>query len=180
MVPHLVPEIEGGYPERDIGAEGQGWGDSRRLIQPNSVASGCLWDFPEEPIRQIRPRAVYHIPAIFLACFAQYFGPLVKKLVDLMHFVKNVVVEYVAKNTWNIVMHPHKTVRCHFQIWLPSGTFMHIYVLPQELGQTGTMTRPTFLLWADSIWSFKVLPGWSLACLDRRAQNEWYTYQDQR
>ena len=37
MVPHLVPEIEGGYPERDIGAEeeeeGQGWGDSRRLMQ---------------------------------------------------------------------------------------------------------------------------------------------------
>ena len=35
MVPHLVPEIEGGYPECDIGAEeeGQGWGDSRRLIK---------------------------------------------------------------------------------------------------------------------------------------------------
>ena len=34
MIPHLVPEIEGGYPERDGGAEeeGQGWGDSRRLI----------------------------------------------------------------------------------------------------------------------------------------------------
>ena len=36
MVPRLVPEIEGGYPERDIGAEeGQGWGDSRRLIVQN-------------------------------------------------------------------------------------------------------------------------------------------------
>ena len=34
MVPRLVHKIEGGYPERDIGAEeeGQGWGDSRRLI----------------------------------------------------------------------------------------------------------------------------------------------------
>ena len=38
MIPHLVPEIEGGYPERDGGAEeeeeeeGQGWGDSRRLM----------------------------------------------------------------------------------------------------------------------------------------------------
>ena len=31
MVPRLVHKIEGGYPERDIGA-GQGWGDSRRLI----------------------------------------------------------------------------------------------------------------------------------------------------
>ena len=36
MVPHLVPEIEGGYPERDGGAEeGQGWGDSMRLISQN-------------------------------------------------------------------------------------------------------------------------------------------------
>ena len=38
MIPHLVPEIEGGYPERDGGAEeeeeeeGQGLGDSRRLM----------------------------------------------------------------------------------------------------------------------------------------------------
>ena len=36
MVPRLVHKIEGGYPEREIGAEeeeeGQGWGDSRRLI----------------------------------------------------------------------------------------------------------------------------------------------------
>ena len=33
MIPHLVHKIEGGYPERDIGAEeGQGWGDSRRLM----------------------------------------------------------------------------------------------------------------------------------------------------
>ena len=36
MVPRLVTEIEGGYPERDIGAEGQGWGDSRRLIQADA------------------------------------------------------------------------------------------------------------------------------------------------
>ena len=41
MIPHLVPEIEGGYPERDGGVEeeeeGQGWGDSRRLIaKPNA------------------------------------------------------------------------------------------------------------------------------------------------
>ena len=36
MVPRLVHKIEGGYPERDIGAEeeeGQGWGDSRRLMR---------------------------------------------------------------------------------------------------------------------------------------------------
>ena len=37
MIPRLVHKIEGGYPERDIGAEeeeeGQGWGDSRRLMQ---------------------------------------------------------------------------------------------------------------------------------------------------
>ena len=38
MIPHLVPEIEGGCPERDGGAEeeeeeGQGLGDSRRFIQ---------------------------------------------------------------------------------------------------------------------------------------------------
>ena len=34
MIPRLVHKIEGGYPERDGGAEeeGQGWGDSRRLI----------------------------------------------------------------------------------------------------------------------------------------------------
>ena len=36
MVPRLVHKIVGGYPERDIGAEeeeeGQGWGDSRRLM----------------------------------------------------------------------------------------------------------------------------------------------------
>ena len=39
MVPHLVPEIEGGYPERYGGAEeaekeeeeGQGWGNSMKL-----------------------------------------------------------------------------------------------------------------------------------------------------
>ena len=37
MIPRLVHKIEGGYPERDIGAEeGQGWGDSRRLI-------GAVW-----------------------------------------------------------------------------------------------------------------------------------------
>ena len=42
MLPRLVPEIlilyafcDGGYPEREGGAEeeGQGWGDSRRLIK---------------------------------------------------------------------------------------------------------------------------------------------------
>ena len=33
MIPRLVHKIEGGYPERDGGAEeGQGWGDSRRLM----------------------------------------------------------------------------------------------------------------------------------------------------
>ena len=35
MIPRLVHKIEGGYPERDGGAEeeeGQGWGDSRRLL----------------------------------------------------------------------------------------------------------------------------------------------------
>ena len=32
-MPPMVHKIEGGYPERDIGAEeGQGWGDSRRLM----------------------------------------------------------------------------------------------------------------------------------------------------
>ena len=35
-MPRLVDKIEGGYSERDGGAEeeeeGQGWGDSRRLI----------------------------------------------------------------------------------------------------------------------------------------------------
>ena len=39
MIPHLVPEIERGYPERDGGAEeeeGQGWGASRRLISRGS------------------------------------------------------------------------------------------------------------------------------------------------
>ena len=40
MIPCLVHKIEGEYPERDGGAEeeeeekeGQGWGDSRRLIK---------------------------------------------------------------------------------------------------------------------------------------------------
>ena len=35
MIPRLVHKIEGGYPERDGGAEeeeGQGLGDSRRLM----------------------------------------------------------------------------------------------------------------------------------------------------
>ena len=33
MILRLVHKIEGGYPERDGGAEeGQGWGDSMRLI----------------------------------------------------------------------------------------------------------------------------------------------------
>ena len=34
MIPLLVPEMEGGYPERDGGEEeeeGQGWGNSRSL-----------------------------------------------------------------------------------------------------------------------------------------------------
>ena len=39
MIPRLVHKIEGGtggYPERDGGAEeGQGWGDSMRLISQN-------------------------------------------------------------------------------------------------------------------------------------------------
>ena len=39
-MPRLVDKIEGGYPERDGGAEeeeeeeGQGWGDSRSLMVP--------------------------------------------------------------------------------------------------------------------------------------------------
>ena len=57
MIPHLVPEIEGGtggYPERDGGAEeeeeeeeeGQGWGDSRRLMQNlHCIANLNLLDF---------------------------------------------------------------------------------------------------------------------------------------
>ena len=40
MVPRLVHKIEGGYPERDIGAEGQGWGDSRRLMLHFSTTVG--------------------------------------------------------------------------------------------------------------------------------------------
>ena len=39
MIPRLVPEIEGGYPERDGGGEEeeeeeerQGWGNSSKLI----------------------------------------------------------------------------------------------------------------------------------------------------
>ena len=38
VIPLLVPEIEGGYPERDGGGEeeeeeGQGWGNSSKLIR---------------------------------------------------------------------------------------------------------------------------------------------------
>ena len=45
MVPRLVLEIEGGYPERDIGAEGQGWGDSRRLIDVTGYLRDILGIF---------------------------------------------------------------------------------------------------------------------------------------
>ena len=54
MIPHLVPEIEGGYPERDGGAEeeeeeeeeGLGWGYSRRLMQNlHCIANLNLLDF---------------------------------------------------------------------------------------------------------------------------------------
>ena len=48
MIPRLVHKIEGGYPERDIGAEeeGQGWGDSRRLMQNlHCIANLNLLDF---------------------------------------------------------------------------------------------------------------------------------------
>ena len=40
MIPLSVSKIERGYPERDGGAEeeeGQGWGDSRRLITKDSL-----------------------------------------------------------------------------------------------------------------------------------------------
>ena len=40
MIPRLVPEIEGGYPERDGGGEeeeeGQGWGNSSKLMRGES------------------------------------------------------------------------------------------------------------------------------------------------
>ena len=35
MIPHLVPEIEGGYPERD-GEEGEGGGEGEGLVLENS------------------------------------------------------------------------------------------------------------------------------------------------
>ena len=50
MIPRLVHKIEEGYPERDGGAEeeGQGWGDSRRLIylylrSVRFCSSALLW-----------------------------------------------------------------------------------------------------------------------------------------
>ena len=62
MVPRLVHKIEGGYPERDIGAEeeeGQGWGDSRRLIWKKFQQIHCFgadWSegiFNTFPLNQI-------------------------------------------------------------------------------------------------------------------------------
>ena len=39
MIALLVPEIEGGYPERDGGEkeEGQGWGNSMSLIMKSDL-----------------------------------------------------------------------------------------------------------------------------------------------
>ena len=49
MIPRLVHKIEGGYPERDGGAEeeeeGQGWWDSRRLmLQGSETVLIFAWD----------------------------------------------------------------------------------------------------------------------------------------
>ena len=47
MIPRLVRKIEGGYPERDGGAEeGHGWGDSRRLMMVMMLLLGfVLWSW---------------------------------------------------------------------------------------------------------------------------------------
>ena len=62
MVPRLVPEIEGGYPERDIGAEGQGWGDSRRLMVERLYVCHVFasFAFPLPCLPNLRERAAFH------------------------------------------------------------------------------------------------------------------------